>query len=746
MTNLATPKTATPVPGPVGAPQALDPTIVNLAKAIRQTETGESSDPYTAKGGSGEFGAYQYTPDTWAADVKKYTGQEVPLAQADKLLQNEVAYKKLVSLKGQGYNVGQIASIWNSGGPDWQGKVGTNKFGVQYDTPAYVNKVANAYQEFKLGQNPDAGTPTPTAPTIPAPQPTLSQQQDTSNAQQNGALFPSSSSDNGLTAGLKTLGNLLPSAWNFAKGAVESLNPVTIAKNLSQIPSAFSSLVQQQGGVGNALGAFGKQLLPTAYNQLVPQAGQDLISAAGGAITGNSAHVDQSLQDAQRNIVNNPFGSIAPFVLGAKGLAEGVDSVTSKAAEANMHDYVNNPDRLAAGETIPTRTGTNFGPAVDSTISKIASPITTPLSAFGSAVADNVPKIGRYAFGQATGLEPSTISTIADNPEAFSKENMGTITRPALGDTIKTALDTRIDNLSETGTGYDAIRSSDAPVAVDKTFLKDAISKEAGVKFDAGGKIQTSGSAAVRQAADVTKLQKLYDFWQPYFDAGKMTNEEFLNFRSDLAKMANYEGGIGKSVPLENVGAGVRESLNTTYRGKISGLENTDADYSSQITELKNLKKGILDKNNELTDGAVNKIANALGKGKDQLIARLEEISPGITKQIQILKAAEDLERAGGNKVGTYTRSTLGSGGLVAGAVTGNIAVMAASLGEMILANPEVARTIIRAYGSAKPLMLGVAKFLRKGAVAVNNAPQTMSTPLQASSVFGRPATPQLTQ
>jgi hypothetical protein len=63
--------------------------------------------------------------------------------------QNKVAYSRIKELKDQGYHANQIASIWNSGRPDFEGRVGTNKFGVQFDVPAYVSKVGRAYNQIK---------------------------------------------------------------------------------------------------------------------------------------------------------------------------------------------------------------------------------------------------------------------------------------------------------------------------------------------------------------------------------------------------------------------------------------------------------------------------------------------------------------------------------------------------------------------------------------------------------------------
>lgn len=134
---------------------SLDPGAVNLAKAIRQVE---SKGNFTAKGKSGEHGAYQFMPDTWKA-YSAEAGINVPLEQATPEQQNEVAYKKIKQWKDQGLNVGQIASSWNAGpgkpNAYIEGNKGTNEYGAQYDTAKYAKDVATQYQTFK-GQTPEA--------------------------------------------------------------------------------------------------------------------------------------------------------------------------------------------------------------------------------------------------------------------------------------------------------------------------------------------------------------------------------------------------------------------------------------------------------------------------------------------------------------------------------------------------------------------------------------------------------------
>jgi len=128
----------------------LDPQALALTKAIGQTEGGN----FTAKGKSGEYGAYQYLPSTWAAESQA-AGVNVPLDQSTPAQQNEVAYKYVESLKQQGYNPGQIASIWNAGSGEpnaytgefsnGQPSKGVNPEGVPYNVQGYADTVMANY-------------------------------------------------------------------------------------------------------------------------------------------------------------------------------------------------------------------------------------------------------------------------------------------------------------------------------------------------------------------------------------------------------------------------------------------------------------------------------------------------------------------------------------------------------------------------------------------------------------------------
>jgi hypothetical protein len=151
-------------------PNQLDQQAFNLARAIKRTESGGQPDPYNAKGASGEFGAYQFMPDTWKGWSKEFLGQEnAPMTVEN---QNKVAYSRIKKWKDEGYTPAQIASMWNSGDPNsykgfrsdgvtpTKGRI-KNSAGVEVDidVPGYVAKVSQAYREASGRPAPQPGQP-----------------------------------------------------------------------------------------------------------------------------------------------------------------------------------------------------------------------------------------------------------------------------------------------------------------------------------------------------------------------------------------------------------------------------------------------------------------------------------------------------------------------------------------------------------------------------------------------------------
>lgn len=657
----------------------IDPKIKAFTLAIRDAETGGN---YTAKGASGESGGYQFMPGRFSELAKKYLGDEkAPMTPEN---QNKVTYSYVKEKKDQGYQPPQIASMWNAGEgrpnaykENWRG---VNSQGVAYDTPAYVSKVETAYKKYAPTAEASTVIPETLETTLG-----VNQQKDIETAQRYGAAFtPNTQNPTLLGEAAKTVGNVLPSAWNLAKGIVDIMNPVSTAKKIGEIATDFGELKNESYGSGGL--AFNKivQELPgTAYESLVPEAGRALVSAGAGALTGDQQKVTQNLEQAQRAITSDPVGQIAPF--------------------------------LVAGRAVAGKMGA--GGAFDSAISKVAKPIVKPVESAISGTKNMASKTARFGTAQATGLQPETISEIINNPKAYTKASQATVDRISIGKEVQSSLGKRAATLKETGTAYDPIRKLTTEVKVKPTWLEDKIVKETGIAIKKG-KMTATGSAKIRNAADVRAVQHLYDMWQPFFKKGKMTTNEYLNFRTDLADLARFERQIGKSKPIEAFTGRLRAQFNKANRSQIKGLKALDDDFSTQYTQLKELSKGIVDKNGNLTDAAINRIANATGKGKDNLIARLEQTVPGITQKIKTLKAVEDIQHASGIKVGTYGRAALGVGvGVGAGVIPGIITA--------ILTSPELAVPILRRYGVLKnaAVVQAVVNALKSGATNVNQLP-----------------------
>lgn len=129
--------------------EGLDMGAINLAKAIRQKESGGN---FNAKGDNGtSSGAYQWQQATWKEHARTVLGDaNAPMTPEN---QNAVAYGMVKKWKDEGLTVPEIASKWNTGqATGWEKKVGTTTLGgkeLKYDAPSYVIGVTELYQKYK---------------------------------------------------------------------------------------------------------------------------------------------------------------------------------------------------------------------------------------------------------------------------------------------------------------------------------------------------------------------------------------------------------------------------------------------------------------------------------------------------------------------------------------------------------------------------------------------------------------------
>lgn len=488
----------------------------------------------------------------------------------------------------------------------------------------------------------------------PTPQPSI----QASQSNPYGATFRATGEESGLQSGLKAAGNVPSSALNLAKGIYGAVtNPIQTAKSIGGLVTDVGRSFMNVAGMGQ------KQETPT-------------LSALSEAYVGKEGRYG-SLENAQKTAIEDPFG-VGSDILGV----------------------------ISGGATALGKTAT-----VSKAIGKVGGAVTKPVAGTVSGFSNKVGNTIRFGASQATGLSPETIKTITGNTKAFSEAQKTGATRTDLAENVLGAVKTAQDELSDLGTGYDAIRASDAVVAMPDNWVQASLDKY-GLKFQ-NTKVSADKASATRNSTDINKIQEFIDNWG---DAKNLKPDEYLNMRHDLAELAKYDVTGAKSNVVKQFAENVREGMlnSDEVRNQIPGLKELDATYSADKTFLKQIERDFINKETGgLKDGAVSKVVNAVNAANPERLKRLEELYPGFTQQAKVIKAVEDVENTMGLKVGTYMRAGVGVGALV----SGNIPLLVGA----IMSTPEIAIPLLKGYGITADKVGPILKAVRDVAGDINN-------------------------
>jgi hypothetical protein len=286
---------------------------------------------------------------------------------------------------------------------------------------------------------------------------------------------------------------------------------------------------------------------------------------------------------------------------------------------------------------------------------------------------------------------------IRTNPNQFTPSQIAETTRDLVGNEVASSFKTLLKEQQSTGKAYEPVRTANAEVSVAHNFLEDQLRSEAGLDV-VDGKLIPNSSSKIRTSAEVNKLQNIFDLYKPDFQKGTINADKLLNLRQDLSEVAYNDIGK-KSTTVARITDNIRHNLNNTYRGEIPGLKELDLKFSKQEEEIKDLRKGLFDKNGKLNDTAINLIANAGNKGNEARLARLERLVPGITEKLKVLKAIEDIKASMGTKVGRYGAPVAEYGAIAGGLATGHLGAIATGVAAMIITDPLNAVQILRRFG-----------------------------------------------
>lgn len=571
------------------------------------------------------------------------------------------------------------------------------QFGAQVKAkyPQYAS-----YSDSEIGQKMLVKYPTYQAKIAQTP---AVQTADQTSAKTYGASFPANTNIDpnenslvyGLKEGAKTAGNLISSGVNLVKGVGSAI------KNVFNPDLSKNTL----SGIGNAaIGGVQKAVKATTGFELPATEGVQKANQTFDALKGALAERYGGLDKLQRTATNDPVG----FATDVLSIIDAGAGAFGKTAEVN------------------------------NALGKVADVVTAPIEKAASAGGNIATKTTNFAISKATGLNPETLTQIKENPAAFTKDAITGTTRPGVAGEVKTAIDSKIKDLADTGQGYQSIREGNHVATVDPTQIANVLDKH-GIKVidvpdGEGGvtyKVKTNAESIPLSPADKTQLE---NFLNTYGKEPSYTGNSFLNTRSALSDLSKYDAT--KTGNLQKVSRDLRGVYDAAGKEQIPGLKQLDETYAPQVQELKQIKKDYLGKDGNFKDGAVNKIANLTGKGKDQVLGRLEQIVPGITQKIKTLKAVEDIQAASGFKVGTYERGVAAA----VGVAHGNIPLIASA----ILAQPEIAVPLIRGYGLAKPEIAKIINTLKTNIGELNNFQLPSSIQNMPAGLSTKAITPEL--
>lgn len=193
------------------------------------------------------------------------------------------------------------------------------------------------------------------------------------------AIAPAQQGDDAVTAGLKTIANFPGSAFNFAKGLVNFINPIEAANKVIGAVNEFSDNAKQKGA-GQTLKDLAVNTPGAAYQVLVPRFLQQLFSG--------------DTESAGDTIANDPVGQIAPLVLLAQGMAE------------------------KAG----------YGEEFNSTISKIAGKPAEMIAKAGGKVGEAAKTVTAKVIGTSTGAGSEAVKSAMNASPEFTAAMRGKTT------------------------------------------------------------------------------------------------------------------------------------------------------------------------------------------------------------------------------------------------------------------------------------------------------------------------------
>lgn len=404
----------------------------------------------------------------------------------------------------------------------------------------------------------------------------------------------------------------------------------------------------------------------------------NMAQARAGAMTAGEAAVPLESAAAR-------MGQAGSALKGAGEMIEGAGSSTvSQGIRSMTPEMLRQPIDTVGNKTIDTITG---APRMGITAAKA---------------------VGRYGTSQISGLTPESMNTIVKNPAKFEQAQQGDISVGTVASNLKTAIETRLDALSENGKLYESVRNSGRQVTLPEGGFQKILDKY-GIKMEKGKLVVDPETARMHlEGGDIAALQK---FMTDYGREGKASSNRILNARQALDKVAGW--GENKTEASTLIARDLRAYVDERA-ASLPGLKAVDKLYGPERKLLNKVRDDFLHKEMTpdgktvymLNDNALRKLYSSTTALNDPMLQRLDQLVPGIGQDLRVIRALKDVELANGQKVGTYVRGAVGGGGLM----TGNIPAIAAA----IIFSPPILVPLLKWWGKISNKMSTADNILTK--------------------------------
>lgn len=251
----------------------------------------------------------------------------------------------------------------------------------------------------------------------------------------------------------------------------------------------------------------------------------------------------------------------------------------------------------------------------------------------------------------ASGISREAQQAIKSTPELYQSARTGAMSREWITWEVTTALDKRMNDLSDLWKGYESVRNS--TIRVPRREIESIV-----WKYLKGKNIDLIDLPTW----DRTVLKNAANYIMEYGET--MTAKNALSLRKKLDDLINWKSEA--TTEWKRLVRWMRAKVDEYLGQKLPWLKALDKKYAPEREFIDKVRWLVYDKQGNMKDTAISSIANITWKGKELKLDRLEKLIPWIGDKVRALQAFEEIKNISQIKTGAAARQlfSLAIGGI----------------------------------------------------------------------------------